>query len=1385
MSQPRRPFGEGAPATALETTAFTLLYTMCEKGRLGMMSSEQNVLNFRPPTGAKMLNTEVPWLHGLPEVVHEIFYPLYFVQSYQGYVVLFWLCLGTLTATLALIAFTAFSLNRGRFQWMWPLIMLRNLSALITTVFFMPFLEIFVMMIVCKTGDSGQIILSEFEGHECFGSHLPLFILAIVGLLITLPFGLFLNYIYVIPRPDSKNPMAKAHGILDVLYFILKTVLVFVSLFAGIGPRLIVPIIINAILILTYLQYMPHFSHRVNALRISIFVTSLASSIIALIANSLPAGNTSHVPVAILVTMVPFGLGGGYLLTERVYRGKVQRIMGRLRQRLEMQAMQPEENKLRGDRKPQLLHTALLEKRTSGQLKRRASSRFDIEAGNQGGGSNNVTTFGERDRSAGSKDLPVIEMMAEVSDLAAIEQYKEVFAKRAIHLPVVFSTSMDADIACRFLRDNEVSAASRKIMTLIFDEALEQYPKEAQLALMYTFYLSRWGDDADMCLRQLHCAKSYHPALDVRFRIFMEERDFQQNTRSEDLGAMEYQSLERQAISSHLASLVAIKTFWTFLSSDNVDAGALAAHLNNMHKWNAVQYYEKIIARFPSKQIIRMYAKYMLTIANNPEMGDQLLKRAEDIEHQEGSGNLYPDPLEKADPESPAAPPATFGLGPHPNVSALRAETIPEAPSREGTPPPMRKNPIFALKELGMGMGGRSASFDMAPSFSGVEIPRPGHGSLPRPGGLLQRTSSQRKTALKVEDWVQKAPVARETSFLERDEEQGRQQVQAAQPTFGANKSQASSTSSSKELRRLKARQMRLTENLLAPIVRLSVFVRICCFALLGLLIANYLVSSSLFNAPNSYLSTLEDATRARRGAMLAAQEMRLMSVYAQGGNEDIWQYHHSKLSAEAGRFQTLILPILFGNVNDPPTAPILRASTPSFTSVTKVTLYNAFTLGQMLSNSLSAVLLLDYTAWTSSSVFQSIDFRMWMDNVLAIGDALDGFAKASLTSYLKESAARNILVIALMLICIAVLAVTATFMNLMIRHARGKQRIVLKALNHISHKDRRRILDMVEEEVEEFLEYETEETAQDTPQQAVAVKSINSSRQHTVIFILALIFLGCISIALFIPPLISLAGSDVTAKTIMLSNNRRYTYQVIGFLSNELPAGDTNTWAPYRVQHELTYRIYDLQQQHAALLDGTAGVPSTDSIPELTATCRTGGVCLTTLGCDDRPFNASIGYTQALLLSGIDSIIDIYLDHVRELLNTESSGRFEINFLLYQAQRFLLSPTYSYDNADLYFLDNLEDDLADGLTTVDTILLQVAQNNNAVYIEYEKVLFSVAIVYFVSFYIFSFMKMFRSIRAHMAQITACIFWIPPDIAAASADLTKFMVTGLVEDDKE
>ena len=115
------------------------------------------------------------------------------------------------------------------------------------------------------------------------------------------------------------------------------------------------------------------------------------------------------------------------------------------------------------------------------------------------------------------------------------------------------------------------------------------------------------------------------------------------------------------------------------------------------------------------------------------------------------------------------------------------------------------------------------------------------------------------------------------------------------------------------------------------------------------------------------------------------------------------------------------------------------------------------------------------------------------------------------------------------------------------------------------------------------------------------------------------------------------------------------------------------------------------------------------------------------------------------------------------------------------QATEFLLSGNYTYDNEDLYFLANLEDDLADGLTKVDSTIIGVERDRGDNFIRITNAMFSTTIVYFVAFYALIFYIIISAARTQMAMLVTVLFWIPPEIASKSAEIQKYLVSGTVE----
>ncbi|KAJ3052800.1 hypothetical protein HK097_005637 [Rhizophlyctis rosea] len=1183
-------------------------------------------------------------------------------------------------------------------------------------------------------------------------------VLGILGLLVVIPMGVLINFVFVIPKPESRNPLAKATGRFDLAYFIIRTILVFMGYYARASSQLVISLVALLIIIVLHLYYEPFFDSRVNNFRVAMFTIPFFSSVVATACwfTGASLNRDSPVPLALMILTIPTGFISGWYLAEITRRMRVRSIINNITRKYELASKDLEDGKEGVDKfKTNVLTSAIMGMETDTRGGRKSIRR---------------PSFVLQTIATGST---VKEAPGQMDTVAAMRQYNQEASRKAVQMPTVFFHPGEADIAMRFLRNSEVTPVGIQILHGVFREAMDQFPKDAQLSLMYSFYLSAWAFDSRSAVEYLAAAKSYKPAIDVRFRIFMEERDFEQGNRR-NLGPLnlvhmrltlevgqraqdfatsslnvasyvEVQSMERQAIESHLESLSAMKAFWTYLAQEPVDPAALPTYLDMMHRTqdSAQKYYEKLVARYPrSKNTLRMYAKYLMVVANNNELGQELISRAADIEAQE----------EKGVRERAAQ---AFGKGsePQPDSASSSGEEEPEPISPGLTLPREDLDDAAYKEESTMELGGGLRSMASDPAFGRPKPQSDDIGSSKMVRGLTEFDME-----------VGEAPVVKvHRASYEQSPIRGPMEGSPGALQAGKAKSVASSSASRKEYRRLKARQTRLKENLLAPVSRFSIYVRLACLVILGLIVANFLVSSSLFDAPTSFLATLVDSTRAGRAAMQAAQEIRLMSQYGLRKEETPWNYHREQLASAAMRFDDVILPVLFPYANDPATVYILQPESDGLGADKEVITVNAYTLGRLVGHSTQNLLVYDYTQWTDSAFPANKYVTLWFTNALKIGDAFNQLSKDALKTYLAGSATRNTTVVTLMVLVVFGVIAVGCFIHVTLRHGYHKQMIVLKTFTRLPNVERRRIVHDLEEEIEGLFEIEDNAERKDSMRhQSVEGKSV--LRSHKVVYMIALLLLACLALAQFIPPLLSASQSDKAAKIIMTSSERRYLYQVIGYLGHELPAQDYSNAGIYEIEDELRLRIYLLKTLHRSLLAGTAGVPSTGTIPELDPICRTGGICLADRGCDDRPFNHTIGYTKELLLSGLDNLLDVYVEHASEYLKSHS---------------------YTYDNEDLYFLQNLEDDLADGLTKVGSTIIEVERVRSDGFIRITNVMFSTSIVYFVVFYALVFYWIISAARTQMAMLVTVLFWIPPEIATKSAEIQKYLVSGTVEATEE
>ena len=401
-----------------------------------------------------------------------------------------------------------------------------------------------------------------------------------------------MNYIYLDPIPDSANAMARAHGRLDVLYVLCKILLVLTNAFANPLSCLLIGLICTVALTSAYLMYQPYFAQHVNRMRIAFFTFALYSNIIAFIswgvspmiaslseANSVVAYWLARLPLLVMLVLSVPVYGLAFLFAKRVFEAKINRVYDKMKERLEITSSEP-----------------------------------------------TTETVGEQSA------LP-----PQKRELQVLSTIKEIREQRATRVPSAIQNPLQAEMACRFMRKSRRNADAIDAMHVIFEQAMTEHPKSSALALQYAYYIACFDpSNADMAVRFLQKAKRLKPEFDIRFRIFIEERNMEEakdgghgswyNVAINLASDVEATKLAEKAKTYHMQTLLAMRSFWNYLMNDHRGLSKLTIHLHELEKYErlATHAYEKLLNRYDKKEdVLRSYSHFLSAIKNKYVFSEQ------------------------------------------------------------------------------------------------------------------------------------------------------------------------------------------------------------------------------------------------------------------------------------------------------------------------------------------------------------------------------------------------------------------------------------------------------------------------------------------------------------------------------------------------------------------------------------------------------------------------------------------------------------------------------------------------------------------------------------------------------------------------------------------
>ncbi|KAJ3036984.1 hypothetical protein HDV00_002176 [Rhizophlyctis rosea] len=1283
---------------------------------------------FRPEAGFGYMPWWMPYL----------FNPLsYKPESNNGSTVLFYVAFIFLVFNNVVMAQVGISLNSNKMQAIWPLHLLRFITKLKTTVFLIPIYEIMIYGLVCHDAHTGLRYM--FVNPSQCKSFLHTVIPGAIGVAyLTLKAPIVISVFFRI-NPAEQSHSSKTTGRVDVVYtymrFILSIILEFT---AENGPAAIITAItlISFIMVFLISRYQPMFQSRFNDIRAGIFALSFWSGIQAGICYAY-GGYSSPIGFAMLCIWLVPAFISGYMASSItrtiICRGVYRRMKAR-------QEQLSEEGGLSGSLR-------------SKQVKLTAVMASDGETGK-----------------GGSRDY-------------FINKLDDIVGKVTVEPVKVFRSYADVEIACRFLQRNKDPEAWG-LANSIFDAGIEQYPDLSSLPLMKCHYMADFevGDPSHLW-ECLDLAKSSRPPFDIRFFIFFEERAMEQEDRKEDLAAShlnitgytEVIAMERSVRKYHLETVLALKALWEYLKSDKVAPDCIPYLLARVdaNRSNAKKVYEAMLNKYPnSKQVLRRYSAFLLTVENDVEEATKLLNRAEDIENAEARElssrpvDIRPDPAMQRDFENfrfggdmemiremshgdPAGgTSASHSMdGMRVSDDILNVDAIPpeeanvngDRGERDNTLRRRTSNAVFVPQPEfkltdGLGPGGVG---DYANSDDGAS----------RQLSILDRKKSL--------GFAGEVNLQESMPSIAQRLEEARKKDKAWRSGPGSQSgSQTSATSSQKDARQIRLVRNLMETRLLGPINRFNILMNIATVLLLTVLIAGCCLTVLTFGQILQAVNEAFTRMRPRATLIRMTMYMRMILLAGSAGSAGTMPMSHARdiitsslqlfSGALYGNIQATTLPLLFKyNLNDQPSywLRVFRNPTLSLKHL------NPYFLMELLYNSGVAVVQWPPDAFFTVQTQLATEIRIWVDNILEVSKAFEDMAAQGGSDFLISNTRTMNICYGLVGATIGIsLLVGLVLFRPILAQTRKREIQILSLVHTLPRKYINERVDALEVEVENIMEEMEDETeGMKSSKSSIGIPSENVMRDHTT------------------RRLTKSQTAATVINTIDTLTDRLYGVSGTAALALEMIAQDQNSWKPQEPKLWFEEYLLTYDEAHTQLIMQTDGGFSIYNFPSAGQYERAHPLChlVDPNGCDPsvRTYNYSIGYNENLTTSSMENIYARWHEAAEGFRNDPPAAQ-------------------TFDSPRIPFITGLLEDITQATQAENDLLVQDVSNGSASARSLNIFLFVLALAVLLISYVFVFRNVVWTLRNEMLNICKLYLSLPPGLIQSVPELKRFVDSG-------
>ncbi|ORX52160.1 hypothetical protein BCR36DRAFT_582656 [Piromyces finnis] len=593
----------------IEETIFSLLYIMVKENSfpqilaiICLIVEDYQVLNF-------VFRTE--WFPTMPHIVPILVDVLSFeMASVSAFRVLMVIMFIFVIAVISSAVYVAISFHAGRFKSLWPILILRNITTFLMSIFYIPGVHIFIGFIVCSNG-----YLVRFEEEKCYTPiHLPFFICSIIGLCLFIPYTVLMSSVFVDPLPYNKgNPLTKASGREDLIYCLYRLTLIVIEnstkvLWKSSAPSLYLLCIGIIYMDFKVLRHQPLHNETFNRIRAGIWLGIFLSTFPAIICTLMDEPPKSDWPWIISLLLNIPGFLSGFFMSIKFNKYITSGIYKRLREKKE--------------------HNDLM-------IEKMKNNEIDPE------------------------DIEHEDVMRSLERISTNK-----FTREKIK---VFKCEEDCELVCRFVRNNR-NPEAYLLMRMLFDEGIKQYPKDAFVFIQYCYYLFSMQnfnkdysllDDSKNCVtpyQLLERAAKLKPAFDNRFFISFAAQTMEQIKKSKELDSskidistfVELKTLESSAIKFHLNTLSEFKSLFKKLK-ESTNPKDCINYTSSLKKISEVQsladeQYRKLLTKFTgNKDVRQMYYLLLSEVLNLPEQAakyhfdEKILKMVNDKTNNENT----------------------------------------------------------------------------------------------------------------------------------------------------------------------------------------------------------------------------------------------------------------------------------------------------------------------------------------------------------------------------------------------------------------------------------------------------------------------------------------------------------------------------------------------------------------------------------------------------------------------------------------------------------------------------------------------------------------------------------------------------------------------------